>query len=67
MQKLVDPSRLVGKRFVTDFRILAIGLGAKGEPEATLVMYGDTYLLSVDELEVIIERGLVTEAPERPL
>jgi hypothetical protein len=66
MQKLIDADRLVGRRFVTDFRILSVGIGRNGEPEATLLMYGDKYLLSIDELENIIERGLVTEAPERP-
>jgi hypothetical protein len=67
LPKTIDLAELVGKRFVTDFRVLAIGAGKNGEPEATLLMYGDRYLLSVDELEVIIERGLVTEAPERHL
>jgi len=66
MQKTIDFGEIVGKRFVTDFRVLSIASGANGEPEATLLMYGDKYLLSVAELEVIIERGLVTEAPERP-
>jgi len=66
MRNAFDPTSLVGKRYVTDFRIVAITPGDDGEPEATLLMYGDTYKLSVAELEVIIERGFVTEAPQRP-
>lgn len=55
-RKLVE---ILGKRFVADFRVVAYGPGDK----ALLLMYGDKYELSTDELLIIIERGLVTEAP----
>lgn len=52
-------ARVLGKRYGCDFRVVAIGPG----PTAVLVMYGDKYEISLEELETIIERGLVTEIP----
>ena len=53
--------RVLGKKFGTEFRVVAIDAFAT----ATLVMHGDTYRISLEELRTIVERGLVTEMPER--
>ena len=53
------PTSLVGRRFVADFEVLAVQDGL-----AILRMQshgGARYVISVDELETIIERGLVVE------
>ncbi len=59
----VQPERLLGKRYVTDFRVVSVSQGDDGELTATLLMYGDYYRISVDELTTIIERGFVIEPP----
>lgn len=51
---------LLGKRYGTDFTIIDV----KGE-EVTLLMQGDYYKISAAELLVVIDRGLVSEIPER--
>lgn len=53
--------RVLGKRFGTEFRVVAIST----DWNATLVMYGETYTIGLDELRTVVERGLVTELPER--
>lgn len=51
---------VVGRRFVSDFRVVAIGPG----PVAVLHLHGDQFALSLGELRTIIERGLFAEHPE---
>jgi hypothetical protein len=58
-------AHLLGRRFVTDFRIVSFHGGGDREPEAVLLMHGEHYRISLQELETIIERGLVTEMPQR--
>jgi len=48
---------LLGRRFVCDFQIVAVGPG----PQFLLTLNGARYVISVDELRTIIERGFVTE------
>lgn len=54
--------RYLGKRYATDFRVVSVAYNEEGR-EATLLMHGDYYRISVEELETIIERGLVAEVP----
>lgn len=56
-----DPDWLLGRRFVTDFTVLAIGSDA--DRTVTIQLYGDRYQISFAELQIVIERGLVVEAP----
>lgn len=59
-----DPRELVGRRFMADFKVVAIG-EQDGEQVAVLHMYGDRYRISVAELLALVEAGIVVEAPER--
>lgn len=65
MPNYKDHDWLLGRRFVTDFRVVSIGDDA--ERTVTLYMFGDSYQLSLDELQTIIERGLVVEWPPPPI
>jgi hypothetical protein len=58
-----SPHLLLGRRFVTDFRVIGVTQSDGGELEAILLMHGDEYRISVEELETVIERGLVAEVP----
>lgn len=60
-----DADYLLGKRFVTDFQVVAVSGQADPEQTATLNMYGERYVISLDELATIIERGFVVEAGAR--
>jgi len=51
---------LLGRRFTTDFTVLAVD--ADAERTVTVLMRGEFYNISFDELMTIIERGFVTEA-----
>jgi len=57
----LDAEWLLGRRFVADFRVVAID--ADPDRTVTLAMGGDHYRLSFEELETIIERGFVMEWP----
>jgi hypothetical protein len=50
---------VLGKRFGCNFRVSAIGPG----PNAILTLDGDIYTISLAELRVLIERGLISERP----
>jgi len=53
------PTSLTGRRFVADFEVLAV---RDGLAILRMLSYGGArYVISVDELETIIERGLVIE------
>jgi|TARA_Y100000310_G_scaffold98201_1_gene95904 hypothetical protein len=56
-----DPDWLLGRRFVCDFRVLSVDGDAART--VTLLLNGDRYKISHEELMTIIERGLVMEAP----
>jgi hypothetical protein len=56
-----DRDWLLGRRFTTDFTVVAIGAGT--EPEAVLLLNGERYAIGLDELQTIIERGFVVEHP----
>jgi hypothetical protein len=61
---LANPQDLVGRRFVTDFRVIKV---ADDEDQTvTLTMYGETYQISLEELQTLIDAGFITEAPDRP-
>jgi hypothetical protein len=51
---------VLGRRYACAFRVTAIGPGE----QAVLELYGDRFVISLEELHTIIERGLVTEVPE---
>jgi hypothetical protein len=55
-----DADWLLGRRFVADFKVLSIA--DYRARTVTLVMYGDRYKISHEELMTVIERGLVVEA-----
>lgn len=65
----LDADLLIGMRFVTDFRIVAV---SAGRPDAiydqhravTVLLRGETYELSLGELRTLVESGLVTETDE---
>ena len=54
---------LIGRRYATDFRVVAITSGSDGDEnrEATLLLYGDHYKISLDELRILIESGLLVD------
>jgi hypothetical protein len=56
-----DVEWLLGRRFVTDFTVLAVD----DDPDrtVTLALGGDKYLISFEELQTVIERGFVYEGP----
>jgi hypothetical protein len=53
-------AHVLGRRYACDFRVVSIGPGA----QATLELHGDRFVLSLEELNTVISRGLVTEVPE---
>jgi hypothetical protein len=53
----------LGKRYATDFTVVAVSYNEETEPEVVLLMHGDYYRISAEELQTIIERGLVAEMP----
>lgn len=61
-----DPDYLLGRRFMTDFTVIAVSGGAEaGEPTATLALLGTRYVISLEELGTIIESGFVVETDGR--
>lgn len=55
---------LIGRRYATDFRVVAITSGSDDgdeNREATLLLYGDHYKISLDELRILIESGLLVD------
>lgn len=55
------PDTLLGRRFTCDLRIVAIGPG----PNFLLTLHGDRFVISIEELREIIERGFITEVDDR--
>jgi hypothetical protein len=53
--------RVLGRRYTSDFRVVAIGPG----PKATLLLHGDRFEISLEELHTIVDRGLFAEAWDR--
>lgn len=65
MNSWTHPEWLVGQRYVADFTVVAIepeGPAGWSERKVTLTMFGDRYHLTLGELHLLIESGLVTEA-----
>ena len=58
---------LIGKRYGCDFRIARVTPGQPSDPDriVTLYLYGEAYEIAAGELATLIERGFVTEQPER--
>jgi hypothetical protein len=52
---------MLGRRYVCDFTVVAMEAGPGGGT-VTLEMYGELYQISLEELQVLVERGLVVEA-----
>lgn len=62
------PEDLVGRRFVADFRVAAIGESETGKDEdrqVVLYMHGERFAISLGELTALVDSGMVVEAPER--
>ena len=62
MPNHLDPDWLLGRTYISKFKVLSID-----DDEARtvkLLLLGDTYQISFDELQTIIERGLVWEIAE---
>lgn len=53
-----DLDWLLGRRFVADFVVVQVDPGAD---RAVLRMRGERYVIGLDELQTIIERGFVVE------
>ena len=65
----LDVDHLLGRRYVSDFRIISIGsgrLGVKDDPEreVKLRINGGDATISFGELRQAIETGFVVEASE---
>lgn len=61
-----DPETLIGRRFGTDLRVVAITPGDPADDTRTVTvhMQGDAYAISLGELRTLIERGFISELPE---
>jgi hypothetical protein len=62
---------LLGKRYVTDMRVMAVGARREGQGDddrtVRLVVGGDTCEISLGELKALIVSGVVYEAGEVPV
>jgi hypothetical protein len=64
---VTDPEKLIGKRFVTDLRVVAVAPGAPDDDErmVTVHLHGDRAQLALRELAAMIDAGFLVEVPER--
>jgi len=58
----IDVDWLLGRRFVADFTVVAVD--ADPARTVTIAMSGDRFAISLEELTILIERGLVAEWPD---
>ena len=52
--------RVLGRRYVTDFTVVAIGPGAV----AALALRDGTYTVSLDELQALLDSGLMARVED---